>query len=470
MLEYLRNAAEKPVAKILIGILAFSFVGWGVAEWIFGNVVGDNALVTVGGEKVTVQQFNMEKSREMASMTRDQQRAIYSDANATQAFNQRVLTDLATKQMAENRAADLGFVVSDARVAREIREFPEFQSGGKFSALLFDTVLNNSGYSETEFADIIRGQVLRSMVLGSSSVPMSVPKFAADAMYNARYGQRAIEYSTVKFEDFNAGQPTDEQLREFYESNPHVVPEKRTVSYVLIPADLSKPDSYDAGYATAQKVEDDIISGESMSEAAAKHKVKYVSLKPFDAQNRPVDNILTDQMVAKIFNMDEGLESELIETKNGFVIVRVDKIAPAHNAEFDTVKKNLVADWTRDARRKQAYVRANEVLVDLNKTGKMANKKSATVSRTSGAPTDVLVAAFSTPVGTNAIVPGTDAFYILSVKSETVPAVDTKKMADIRKEAQNMTLRAIMDDYNSFLIRQYPVKVNEKLYNKFFAN
>jgi hypothetical protein len=60
MLEYLRNASEKPVAKILISILAFSFVGWGVAEWIFGNTVGDNTLIHVGNTDVSAQQFNAE--------------------------------------------------------------------------------------------------------------------------------------------------------------------------------------------------------------------------------------------------------------------------------------------------------------------------------------------------------------------------------------------------------------------------
>ena len=65
MLEYLRNASEKPVAKVLITILAFSFIGWGVAEWIFGNVMSDTTLVRVGSEKISVQQYNLERSREL---------------------------------------------------------------------------------------------------------------------------------------------------------------------------------------------------------------------------------------------------------------------------------------------------------------------------------------------------------------------------------------------------------------------
>ena len=469
MLEYLRNAADKPVAKVLIAILAFSFVGWGVAEWIFGGSRGDSTLVHVGNADVTMQQFNVEKSRQMAQMTREQQRAVYTDAQTGAAFTARVLGDLSTQRMAENRANDLGFVVTDARIAREIREFPEFQQNGKFSAYLFDVVLANSGYTEAQFADVLRNQVLRGYALGALSVPMNVPNFVVDATYNARYGQKKIEYATVKFSDFKAGKPTDAELQEYYAAHPQIVPEHRTVSYVLIPADMSKPDSYDAAYATAQKVEDDIIAGESMSVAAKRHGAKFVALDAFPAAKRPVDAILTDTMVAKIFDMEAGLESELTETKQGFVIVRVDKITPQHNAEFASVKKNLVVDWTRDAQRKQAYVRANEILVDLNKDGKLANKKSATVSRTSGAPTDVLVAAFNSGANANSIVSGDDAFYVLSVGEFVAPKVDSKKMSDLRKELQNMSAREITDDYNSFLIRTYPVKINHKVYDRFFA-
>ena len=193
MLEYLRNASEKPVAKVLITILAFSFVGWGVAEWIFGNVTNDTTLVTVGDSEISAQQFNSEKSRELAQKSREEQRAIYADMESQDAFAQGVLTKIATQQMAQNRADDLGFVVSDKRIAEEIRTFPEFQENGQFSPLAFDRTLNNSGYSEAEFANVLRGQVMRSMVLGAVGVPVAVPEFAVQAAYNARYGQRDID-------------------------------------------------------------------------------------------------------------------------------------------------------------------------------------------------------------------------------------------------------------------------------------
>lgn len=470
MLEYLRNASEKPIAKILIGILAFSFVGWGVAEWIFGGAVGDNTLVRVGDSEISAQQFNLEKSRELAKLSREQQRDIYADAESQNRFSQQVLTNLSAQQMAQNRADDLGFVVSDKRIAQEIRMFPEFQENGEFSPFMFDRVLANSGYSEAQFADVLRADIVRSMVLGAFALPVSVPDFAVDAAYNARYALRAIDYVPVKFSDFDVAQPTDEQLMQYYQQNPEMVPESRAVSYVFVPADTTKPDEYDAGYAVAIKVEDDIIAGESMAEAAKKHNAKYVSLAAFNRDNRPVDAVLSDKMLAKIFDMDEAVESEMIELKDGFVFVRVDKINPEHKAEFETVKKSLVQDWKKQEQKKLAYVRANELLVDVNQGNLLSGARSATVSRADGAPIDVLSAAFREAVGTNSIVSGTDVFYVLSVKNAIAPQQDSQKKAKLKEELENMMPNNVIDDYNSFLKREYPIEVNQKLYNRFFMN
>ncbi len=469
MLEYLRNASEKPIAKVLIGILSFSFVGWGVAEWIFGGGAMDTAMMNVGGSDISVQQFNSQKSNDLSSMTREQQREIYTDLAMQSAFNAQVLQKVVTNQMLENRANDLGFVVSDRRIAREIREFPEFQVNGTFSPLLFDRALSNSGLGEAEFANAIRDQVKRTMVLAAPAQPIKVPDFVVKAAYNSRYGMREIEYATVKYSDFNVDTPTDEQLAEYYKQNPQTLPETRAVSYVFVETDMAQPDKYDVGYANAIKIEDDIIAGESMKDAAKKHGAKYVALDAFARDKRPANKILTDAMVAKIFDMDEGLESEMIETKDGFLFLRVEKVNPAHVAEFDGVKKSLIADWKKSEQKKQAYVRANELLVDLNQGNGLKNKKSARVSRMSGAPTDVLVAAFRAGIGANSIVPGDDVFYVLSVQDIIQPTIDDKKMTDLRKDMQAMSDRGLVDDYDAFLKREYPVKVNEKVYNRVFA-
>ena len=467
MLEYLRNASEKPLAKFLIAILAFSFIGWGVAEWIFGGGTGDMTLVRVGDAEISVNQFSSQKSNMLANMPREQQRSIYTDANATKSFNNYIMGDLTAAQMVQNRARDLGFVVSDHRIARAIRDIPAFQQDGKFSSSRFDAALAANGLTENRLADVLRADIVRSMVLGPMGEKIPVPDFAVDAMYNARYATRDIEYKIVNFDDFSVAKPSDDVLREYYAAHPKTLPETRAVSYVFVPADMSKPDAFDAGMQRITHVEDEIIGGDTLESAAKKHGAKYVKLSAFARNGAANDANITPQMVAQIFNMDTGADTEIIEGKKGFMIIHLDAINPAKTADFASVKNELTPGWIRAEKRKLAYERANEILVDLNQNNKMTGATHKTVTRTDGAPIAVLSDAFNNAIGTNKIVETSNGFYVMSVKSENAPKTDAKKRADLRREMENMSVYQTQADYNKFLQRKYPVKINSKVYNRY---
>ena len=210
-----------------------------------------------------------------------------------------------------------------------------------------------------------------------------------------------------------------------------------------------------------------IISGDSMKVAAEKHNAKFVSLPAFARNAKLTDKVVDADLIAKIFSMDVGTESEVIELKNGFVILRVDNVNAEHNAEFADIKKDLIKDWKMAEQRKQAYVKANESLVDLNKNGNLKNAISANVSRTEGAPISVLNATFAGVIGENKLVEGEDAFYVLHIDKNIVPKADNAKKAELRKELEKMSGRFVMDDFSQYLKRHYPVKIKEKNYKRF---
>ncbi len=469
MLEYLRNAADKPVAKVLMFILVFSFVGWGAAEWIFSGASRDTSLVHVGNADVSVQQFNNEKSIQLAAMSKDEQRASYTDPKKAAELTNSVISKLTTNQLALNRAKDLKFFVSEKRIAEEIKNDPQFQINGQFQPWIFDMVLQNSGAREKDVINSVRGKVLSNMALGAVNVSLPVPQFAVDAAYNARYTKRGIKYSTVKFSDYKVDEPTEEQLKIYHSSHPTIVPETRSVSYVFFAADNSKPDEYDAGYKKMQEIEDMIISGDGMKAAAEKGNAKYVNIANIARGVKVSDKVLTDDLIAKLFSMESGGESELIELKEGFIILRVDEVVAEHNAEYKDVKKSLVDGWKKAEQRKKAYEKANEKLIALNNGKTIKDVESASVSRTEGAPLEVLNVAFAGKNGDNVIAEDKGAFYVVSIGKDTMPASDKTKKESLRKELEKMSTRFVQDDYIRFLKHEYPVKINKRNYEKFIT-
>ncbi|MCL2017706.1 MAG: SurA N-terminal domain-containing protein [Alphaproteobacteria bacterium] len=475
MLKNFRDASNKPVAKILIAILMFSFVGWGAANWILDRNNVDDSIVRIGREPIKLAQFEQERSRQMAQMSREQQKAIYTERATGINFSQQILSKLASQLMLEQRAYDLGLAVSNASMANAIRAEPAFLENGKFSPIKFDYVLAMSGISESDFAEHIRRSLLREMVLSGVSAGITVPDFAVVATYNSRNARRNIEFSTVRFANFKiSGNPTEEQLRDTYAKNPKIIPEFRTVSYVLVPADMSKPDLVDRAYTTAQRIEDALISGDAMQGVAAKHNVKFVTMPAISTDWKTSmgttlnDSVLNEAARSAVWNLDQGMESEIFETKSGFVILRVEKVAPAHAAEMDSMRAELVGLWKIAEQKKQAYEKANEILISA-RTNEKSIGSATMVTRANGAPLEVLSAAFSLPVGTKTIVPGVDSFHIIHVINSTMPKMDKSASTALNAEVATMLSRTLNDDYSSFLSRKYPMKINNHLFKRLFG-
>ena len=466
MLEYLRNAADKPLAKFLMFVLVFSFVGWGVADWIFSGRNTESTLVSIGNTDVSEQQFNTIYSNTIKSKDRKEQQRIYKDPAASLQIKKDLLSDLVRNHLVLNRAKDLGFMVSNERIEK----------------IMYSNIQGymNNYYRLEGFAEELRAEELYNMTTGAiSSLPLNIPNFMVDAAYNARYATRDIKYDTVKFSSFKVENPTEEQLQEYYAQNPHLVPEARSVSYVLVAADTSKPDEDDIANKTIEDIQMEVLLSDSsdtndpMKIAADAHKAKFVQLPAFKRGETISDKVMSDPMLRDmVFSMDVDFSKEANNystpqgTSKGYVLFRVDKIIPEHNAELKDIKKDLISGWKKAEQRKQAYIQANERLIDLNKNGSLKDNKMKSVSRTEGAPLSVLNAAFAGKPGDNTIVEDTDAFYVLHIDKNTVPKQDAKKKTNMRKDLQSLSKEYVGDDYLQFLKREYRVKINDAGYKR----
>ena len=122
-----------------------------------------------------------------------------------------------------------------------------------------------------------------------------------------------------------------------------------------------------------------------------------------------------------------------------------------------------------EEQRKQAYLKVNSYLIDINNKKPVSKLINKTVSRTDGLPLEVLSNIYNNKIGSSFIVPYKDSFYLVSVKKDVFEAVDKKKMDNLQKELVSMQSSILFADYNSFLLRTYKVKMNDKMINRLIS-
>lgn len=325
--------------------------------------------LTLGGSTIKGTQIRNEFERELeqlngragVKLTRDQAIMLGLPTRALRNLEQRVLLDRAI--------ADLGIVISDDQIRRNITETPAFQGpDGKFSPRQYQAVLQNLKISEAQYIADLRRDIGLSQMLGMTG-GVTMPKVVRDALYRHRREQRIAEVVSIdpaKLTDIPA--PTDEQLKAFFEAaqKRFDIPERRTLSFVaLTPEDvagdvtvteeqvraffrdrkaqLDKPGKRDidqflaADEAQARRIADLVAGGKSLEDAGkevtGKEITKIGVVTPLD---------LPGELAKAAFELKDPGPVAPVKSGVGWHVARVNRIVEAGvSVNYDDVKAQL---------------------------------------------------------------------------------------------------------------------------------
>lgn len=114
--------------------------------------------------------------------------------------------------------------------------------------------------------------------------------------------------------------------------------------------------------------EDTRASGSSLAEAAAKLKLRDVTVDAIDRSGlRPDGSVVKDlpespALIKAAFEAEPKTENEALTTAdNGFIFYEVDSITPARDRTLDEVRQKVVADWTAAETTKRLAAKADEL-------------------------------------------------------------------------------------------------------------
>lgn len=114
--------------------------------------------------------------------------------------------------------------------------------------------------------------------------------------------------------------------------------------------------------------EDTRASGSSLVDAAAKLKLKDITIDAIDRSGlRPDGSIVKDlpespALIKAVFDAEPNTENEALTTAdNGFVFYEVASITPARDRTLDEVRQKVVADWIAAETTKRLAAKADEL-------------------------------------------------------------------------------------------------------------
>lgn len=370
MLAGIRSFSKSIFAKIILGVIAISFVGWGLNASML-NLGTSRQVAEIGSQNISPAELDRAFQRSIQNMRSvfgpnfDRQQAIQMGL-----LNNTVQNLVSQKILREN-AKEMGIGISNEKVRDTIFASPGFQNEttGQFDRERFLQALYSSGYTEPEFIEGVRGDMMGQQVVGSLAGAVNAPDVMAQQIAAYRNEQRSGSFFALNPSEFdNIETPDDAILRKYHEDNApqFTAPERRNVTLVtLSAADLAAnmdvtDDEINEAYnhrlpefqTPEKRVVEQILFApnekESAQEAykALQNGADFMTVATEDAGMDPsivklgeftADNILPDLRDAT-FGLEEGAFSEPVETALGWHIIRVTAITPERTETLDQVR------------------------------------------------------------------------------------------------------------------------------------
>ena len=396
MLEMIRKGANSWAAKILLGLVALSFVYWG-AERRSGPS-GASSLATVGGTAITQTEFQRAYDTEINNLSQRAQRRVTAEEARAYGIDRRVLSRLVGQAAIDNQAKQLGLALSDETIAESLKRDPNFKGfDGKFDRAGFDNLLRNLGLSERGFIALKRQDDVRDQLTSAILAATVTPKPIVDAVYNWTEETRVIEHMTLDAGKVTVAEPDAVKLKETYEGNKSqfMAPETRKLQILLLSVDELKKDVpvSDADIAASYEQSKDLYTTPELrrvqqipfktKEAAAAAKAaidggknfmavaEENGLKESDVEIGLVNKkgIIDPRIATAAFALERDKVSDVVEGRLTTVLLRVPEIKGGKLSTLDEVK-DRVRDKLARAKAKDDLQKLRDSADDMRNAAK----------------------------------------------------------------------------------------------------
>lgn len=400
MLRVMRKKAQSWMIKALFGIIIIVFVFF----YGYGRRSGRRTIIAeVNGTKITDSLFISEYRKAYQNVARLYQ-SIYGDQFDEAmidrlALRQRVLEGLIDETLVAQEAEKLSLRLSPQELQTAVHSNPAFQVGGQFSQERFTAFLRANQMNVEEFEEMEKRnrlitkltdliglggvevsdqEILDAYTLENEKINLEFARFnptdyeksisVDDQELNAYFAENSglfeippkvqVQYLVFAIDDFlKTVEVSPEEVQEEYEYNreDYRIPKRVNVSHILI---KGNGDNGEKGVEEARKKAEEILdqakAGEDFASLAKKYSEDESSAQKGGSIGWVREGEVVSEYVDVAFSLDKGEISQLVETDEGFHIVKVTDVEEERIETLSEVEGKIREQITRTKSRELA--------------------------------------------------------------------------------------------------------------------
>ncbi|HSV29872.1 MAG TPA: SurA N-terminal domain-containing protein, partial [Candidatus Omnitrophota bacterium] len=182
MLETLRQATKTWIVKLLLGIVALSFVAFG-GDFISGGLFGRGPAIEVGGTEIPAAEVNNEFKRAVDRLQPMFGGKLTADDARKMGILDRTIDQIVTRSLIDEAGRRLGLIASEEAVVAQIAADPTFKNElGQFDRDRLRAALGRIGMSEAELVRMERQNLVRGQIGDALSGGVAAPAALVDQL------------------------------------------------------------------------------------------------------------------------------------------------------------------------------------------------------------------------------------------------------------------------------------------------
>jgi len=382
MLALIRDKASGWVAGVIVGLLVISFAFWGVS--FYSGQAGKLNVAKVNDVDISFQSFQ----RSFAQLRKKMQSVLGDSLSLEEDtfIKNQTIEKLIESELINQLVIDSGLNITNERLVESIKNIEFFRNEEGFDRIKYERSINSIGMAPSIFEAQLRMDLLSNQLQAGFFETTFILESELENILRLESQSRDVTYTILSLPSFiEDGEISDSDVDVFYQANPNLFTQSEQVKVAYLELnikelakDIETNEEVLRNFYNDNKGDYDVVGQRSIRKLFVKtgekatnenkNKAEAVITSALELANEGKDfveiveqstgetlefsehtfmskGIMGKEIDEFLFNSEEGMVSKVIETKEGFNIVKVVEIRGGSENKYENSTQKVKEDY-----------------------------------------------------------------------------------------------------------------------------